>query len=193
MSCVDSKRTVGESEFTRRQLLRWGAVGSLVMALPRPAFLDAKDFLPPKRTLSLYNTHTDEHLTTVYWDEGRYCPQGLAAINHIMRDHRTGQTKTMDTSLLDLLFSIASKVKATEPFGIISGYRSPETNLLLHKKNQGVALNSLHMSGKAVDIQLPGCELSLLYSVAKDSRGGGVGYYPRSDFIHIDIGRVRYW
>jgi uncharacterized protein YcbK (DUF882 family) len=85
------------------------------------------------------------------------------------------------------------KLEAPEPFHVISGYRSPETNALLRKRNRGVAKNSLHVVGKAIDIRLPGVPLSVLRRVAVKLRGGGVGYYPRSNFIHVDIGRVRYW
>jgi uncharacterized protein YcbK (DUF882 family) len=99
----------------------------------------------------------------------------------------------IDVGLLDLVHAIAVKLKAQEPFHIISGYRSPQTNAMLLQQGRGVAKKSLHLHGKAIDLRLPGCSLSVLRRVAMDMRGGGVGYYPRPDFVHIDVGRVRYW
>jgi uncharacterized protein YcbK (DUF882 family) len=146
-----------------------------------------------KRILSLYNTHTGEALSTVYWQAGEYLEESLSGINHILRDHRTGEEISMDLSLLDLLYAIHLNVGNQKPFHIISGYRSPRTNAFLCAQHRGVVKNSLHMCGKAVDIRLPGCELSHLRRVALNLGKGGVGYYPRSDFVHVDVGRVRCW
>jgi uncharacterized protein YcbK (DUF882 family) len=110
-----------------------------------------------------------------------------------MRDHRTGETKSIDPRLLDLLYAVKKRLGATQPFHIISGYRSPKTNAILRKNAGGVARKSLHIEGKAVDIRLPDAELSALRKVTMDLRGGGVGYYPKSDFIHVDLGLLRYW
>jgi uncharacterized protein YcbK (DUF882 family) len=137
--------------------------------------------------------HTDESLTTVYYARGRYLPQGLDEIDYILRDHRNEKIKAIDPRLLDLLFTLGMKLDTQHPFHVISGYRSPETNEMLYRRNRGVARNSLHIYGKAVDVRIPGCELSLFCRAARECREGGVGYYPRSDFLHIDVGQVRYW
>jgi uncharacterized protein YcbK (DUF882 family) len=157
------------------------------------SFAELHDFWSSERSLSLYNTHTGESLRRPYWREGVYLRDAMAEINHIFRDHRTGEIKPIEPQLVDLLCAIHRKLGTWEPFHIISGYRCPSTNALLRKKNPGVAKKSLHMQGKAADIRLPGCGLSLLRRVAVDMRGGGVGYYPKSRFVHVDVGRVRYW
>ena len=168
----------------------------MAMALPVPPFAaSSEDYeeLPQERTLWFYNTHTKETLKTVYRIDGEYVPTALERINYILRDHRTNEIKPIDTRLLDLLFEISQRVEAREPFHIISGYRSPQSNQMLRKNGNGVAKKSLHLQGKAVDVRLPGCSLPVLRDTAMELQGGGVGYYPRSDFIHVDVGRVRYW
>ena len=122
-----------------------------------------------------------------------YLLEALADINNILRDHRTGEVRSIDTRLLDLLDAICKRLQSHQPFHIISGYRSAATNALLRKRGKGVARRSLHLEGKAVDIRLPGCDLSLLCHAAMSLKQGGVGYYRRSKFVHIDVGRVRYW
>lgn len=177
----------------RRHFLK----SALLAALP---FMSAGVHLPKvfacegeKRVLSFYNTHTSEALSTVYWESGEYLKPSLSKINYILRDFRTHEVISMDRGLLDLLHTIHLKVGSQEPFHIISGYRSPQTNAFLRKHNRGIAKNSLHMYGEAADIRLPGYELSQLRQVAVNLRKGGVGYYPRSDFVHVDVGRVRHW
>ena len=177
----------------RRRFLKLG----LLVTLP---FISSGLHLPKafayggqKRILSFYNTHTGEALSTLYWESGEYLKPSLSDINHILRDHRTDEVMPMDLRLLDLLHAIHLKVGTQEPFHIISGYRSARTNAFLCKQNRGVVKNSLHVYGKAVDIRLPGYELSSLRRVAVNLRAGGVGYYPRSDFVHVDVGRVRNW
>ena len=178
---------------SRRRFLRLGAFTVLSGIAPRLCFA-AKDAQKlPKRSLSFYNTYTKESLATVYWADGKYVSPALDEINYILRDHRTGDIKPICTRLLDVLCAIKVKLKAEHPFHIISGYRSPKTNALLRKKGRGVAKNSLHMSGKAVDISVPGYRLSVLRRAAIELRGGGVGYYPRSKFVHVDSGAVRFW
>jgi uncharacterized protein YcbK (DUF882 family) len=122
-----------------------------------------------------------------------YLPQALRDINHILRDHRTGEKKEIDTYLLDLLFTLQQKLESRGPFHIISGYRSRGTNSLLRMTSKGIAKNSLHTDGKAVDIRLPGYDLKRVRHAALDLQLGGVGYYPLSDFVHLDVGRVRSW
>ena len=147
----------------------------------------------PERALALRNLHTGEHVHTTYWTKQGFVPEGLAQINHVLRDHRSDEVYPIDTGLLDLLNLLADTVDASRAFEVISGYRSPVTNASLRKSGSGVARNSLHMQGKAIDIRLPGFELSQLRKAALALRSGGVGYYPKSGFIHVDTGRVRRW
>ncbi len=146
-----------------------------------------------ERKLSFYNTHTDEKVSATYWVEGQYIEDSLVDINKIMRDHRSGEVYPIDPQLLDLLHTLQETVERKDPFSIISCYRSPVTNAMLNKKSNGVAKRSLHMQGKAIDIRLPGCELKDLRKAALALKRGGVGFYPESDFIHVDTGRVRFW
>jgi uncharacterized protein YcbK (DUF882 family) len=147
-----------------------------------------------ERALTFYHTHTEETLRTVYWAQGGYLSEGLIEIDHILRDFRTGEIETIDPKLLDLLYALQHQVGSRKAFHIISGYRSPATNeMLRHTGGGGVAKKSLHMLGQAADIRLPGCQLSQLHRAAIALNRGGVGYYPRSNFIHVDTGRVRTW
>jgi len=146
-----------------------------------------------RRSLSFYNTHTGERLSVCYFKHGAYRPDAMAKINHILRDHRTGEIKAMDPALLDLLACVHRQLGCSTPFHIISGYRSPKTNAQLRKRTTGVAKFSYHMLGQAIDIRLPGCKTRQLRKVCMDLKEGGVGYYPRSDFVHIDTGAFRTW
>lgn len=176
----------------RRQFLKFGLATAGSILLPWPAFAGLSD--NKNRCLSLYNTHTGEHLRNlVYWEKGSYLEDSLKRINHLLRDHRTGEVKTIDPNLLDLISALHQRIPADSPFEIISGYRSPATNRKLRKHSKGVAKNSLHMVGRAIDIRLPGCSLVNLRKAAAALQAGGVGYYPKSNFVHVDTGRVRYW
>ncbi|HQI80053.1 MAG TPA: DUF882 domain-containing protein [Deltaproteobacteria bacterium] len=177
----------------RRDFLKAGALALAGCLFPGALYAAVKGPLGLERSLDLYNTHTGERLKTVYWSGGRYLPEALSEINSILRDHRTEETRPMDTGLLDVLHAIHHGACSGEPLHIISGYRSPITNARLRDHSSGVARNSLHMEAKAADIRLPGCNLSELRSIAMSLKAGGVGYYPGSDFIHVDVGRVRYW
>ena len=177
----------------RRSLLKAGILVVSGCIFPYAAFGALEKKLPPDRSLSLYNLHTGESLKTVYWSRGKYISEALADINYILRDHRTGEIESIDKRLLDLLYAICKRLRNQNSFKIISGYRSPSTNALLCKTSSGVAKGSLHQQGKAVDIRLPGCQLSSLRDTAIALKGGGVGFYPKSNFVHVDVGRVRYW
>ena len=145
------------------------------------------------RLLSFLNTHTGEAFADAYWENGNYLPDAMAAINHVMRDHRSGEVHEIDPRLLDQLHTLRGTVETTSPFQIISGYRSPATNAALAAASGGVATRSLHMDGRAIDIRVRGVELTRLRDAALAMSAGGVGYYASSDFIHIDTGRVRRW
>ena len=150
----------------------------------------------PERFLSLFNTHTGERLRTVYCCDGAYQIDALEAINHILRDFRANEVRAIDTNLLDLLHELGGTLETDQPFHIISGYRSPQTNLMLQARGgaqSGVASGSLHTVGKAIDLRVPGVRLEKLRAAAQALKLGGVGYYPGSNFVHVDTGRVRYW
>lgn len=145
------------------------------------------------RRLALDNLHTGEKLDIAYWENGAYVPAALAAVNHVLRDHRNNQVHVIAPHLLDLLNTLSTRLEAGPKFEVISGYRSPETNALLHAESSEVAKGSLHMVGEAIDIRMAGLDLAHLHKAALSLDMGGVGYYPDSDFVHVDIGRVRRW
>jgi uncharacterized protein YcbK (DUF882 family) len=148
------------------------------------------------RRVRFHNLHTDEKLDAVYWEQGRYVPDALHAVNQVLRDFRTGDMHMMDPALLDLLVAVSAKTETNSPFYVISGYRSPQTNAMLRDEGgagTGVAKKSLHLEGKAIDIRLGDVALSHLHNAALSLGGGGVGYYPTSDFVHMDVGAVRQW
>ena len=187
----DIMRQDREVVCSRRQFLRTGSIITASLLLPATGVARASSHR--ERTLSFYNTHTDERLKTCYWAGGDYLPEGLQEINTILRDHRTGDIHDMDLDLVDLLYLLQNQVESKQTFQIISGYRSPKTNAMLNKKSSGVARRSYHMRGMAIDIRLNGCDLKQLHKAALSLKAGGVGYYPSSDFIHVDVGRVRQW
>lgn len=145
------------------------------------------------RSLSFVHTHTGETLSCVYYQEGSYDPATLARVNHFLRDFRTGDVRAIDPGVLDILFAVRSRTGKDDPFHVISGYRSPATNAFLRSHSSGVAKHSLHMEGRAIDVRLPGFSTRKLRDIALAMRRGGVGYYPASDFVHLDTGRVRFW
>ena len=177
----------------RRDFLKLGLMvtGFMLNPLSVQAAFDSRS--KKNKTLAFYNTHTDERLHVGFCRNGNYDNGALTKINQILRDHRSGEIKAIDVNLLELLYAISIKAKPQTPFHIISGYRSPDTNKSLRKNNKGVASRSMHMQGKAIDIRIPGFSTRQLRNVARKLKGGGVGYYPKSDFVHVDTGRVRYW
>ncbi len=176
---------------TRRRLLQALGIGLPLLGGGLP--LQARALARAERRLSFHNLHTGEHLTTCYWAEGRYLASECQAIDHLLRDFRTGDIHPIDRRLLDLLYVLQRQVRGKGPFQVISGYRSPATNRMLRQRGHHVALHSMHLQGKAIDIRLPGCSLRHLHRAALALRAGGVGYYPRSNFVHVDTGRVRSW
>lgn len=175
----------------RRKIIKYSVAVTTTGALPQ--IIHANTHATSERTLTLLNLHTNESLETCYWTNGQYQPQSLSDINYLLRDHRAGETHSMDPALLDLLHVLHAKCQSNEPFHVISGYRSPKTNAKLRKNSAGVAKKSMHMQGKAIDIRLPDIELTRLRSAALELKAGGVGYYAKSNFLHIDIGRPRIW
>lgn len=145
------------------------------------------------RTLAFRHTHTGERETVTYWRDGEYQVDSLQILDRLLRDHRTGESTRMDRALLDMLYQLQQAVGASGEFEIISAYRSPKTNEMLRNKSGRVAKRSLHMQGRAIDIRLCGCDLKTLRNRAVAMEAGGVGYYPKSNFIHLDTGRFRSW
>ncbi|MEN3275083.1 MAG: hypothetical protein V7631_873 [Massilia sp.] len=166
---------------------------ALASVIGMPALAKAAQSAPGERTLRLYNTHTGESLRRVFWAEGQFIPDALQDINKLLRDHRNNKIAPIDPKLLLLVNEVSNKFGDGQQLHIISGYRSPESNAKLAARSNGVARHSMHMDGKAIDIRLPGKNLAQLHKAAMSLRGGGVGYYPDSQFVHMDTGRVRYW
>jgi uncharacterized protein YcbK (DUF882 family) len=148
---------------------------------------------PPEKAVALYNTHTGESVNAVYWFRGQYLPEAMSAVDRVLRDHRTDEIKPIDPQLLDLLHAISGELECSHPFYVISAYRSPTTNAFLRFMSRRVAEHSLHMDGKAIDLRIPGWASDAVRRVAMELRMGGVGYYPRANFVHVDVGPVRYW
>jgi uncharacterized protein YcbK (DUF882 family) len=175
----------------RRRFLRAAGLAGAALLLGRSALADlmARD----RRSLSFLNTHTGERVSGVYWADGRYLPDALACIDRVLRDHRTGDVIAVDRQLLDVLHALRLDLGTSAPFHVISCYRSPKTNGKLRAAGRAVAENSLHMQGKAMDVRLPGVALDDLHRAAVARKAGGVGYYSGPKFVHVDVGRVRYW
>ena len=179
------------SAIARRLVLaRSLAAGAALIAF-RP--LRAVAAKPAPRSLAFLNTHTGERVRCEYWCDGDYVADALREVDHVLRDHRSGDVIAIDPRLLDLLHAIRQRLDTPAAFEVISGYRSPATNAALAAQGRGVATRSLHTQGKAIDIRLPGRDLATLRAAALELAGGGVGYYPRSNFVHMDTGRVRAW
>jgi uncharacterized protein YcbK (DUF882 family) len=139
------------------------------------------------------HTHTGETLTASYFDGSAYNIACLSEVNHLLRDFRTGESHPIDPALLDILYDLQSLADRDAPFEVISGYRSPATNAMLRRSSSGVAEHSQHLLGKAIDLRLSGYSTLKLSTRARALARGGVGFYPSSDFIHVDTGAVRFW
>jgi uncharacterized protein YcbK (DUF882 family) len=172
----------------RRRFLK-GAGAALVLLPLAAAWARA----PVRRSLSFVHTHTGERLSSVYFQDGQYQVGELERINQLLRDFRTGDVHTIDTGVLDILADLRLLADHDEPYEVISGYRSPQTNAALRRRPGGVAEHSLHLQGRAIDVRLPGFPTRKLRGLALEMGRGGVGYYAESDFVHLDNGRVRYW
>lgn len=179
-----------EVDHDRRRMLR-AAAGATLGLIAAPAL--AVPSRSKEHQLAFYNTHTGESLKTVYRANGHYIAGALRDINRILRDYRTDKVAAIDPKLLDILYHLRYSVGSRSQLHIISGYRSPETNATMHEKSRGVAKKSLHMEGKAIDIRLPGTDLAQVRKAAIALKRGGVGYYPRSEFVHVDTGKIRTW
>jgi uncharacterized protein YcbK (DUF882 family) len=186
--------TLSRSLLGRRRVLGFG-LGAIALAIASP-LKGALAALPQSgtRTLGLVSTHTNEKILATYWRDGVYDKGALKDINHLLRDFRTGDVAPIDPQLLDLLVELHRRTGSRKGYQVISGYRSPKTNAMLASaSNGGVAKRSLHMDAKAIDIRLYDVALSDLRQTALGMKAGGVGYYAKSNFVHVDTGRVRQW
>lgn len=183
---------INRNPLSRRDFLRLLGVGTAaIMTAPSISLASTRK---PERVLSFYNLHTGEKVKASYWVNGRYIPSELARINHILRDYREDTQIRMDVHLLDALFQLQQKLHVPKrEIHVVSAYRSPKTNAMLREASAGVAKKSMHLEGKAIDLRIPGVDLRHVYNGAKSMQAGGVGYYAKSDFVHIDTGKVRYW
>lgn len=181
---------------SRRNFLKTTAKASVATAaltMTSTSLLAATAEQPTEKKLSLFNTHTRESLEVVYWRDGQYDEKAMTQFYLLLRDHRQNEAAVIDCKLFDQLWELQQRCGGDGVFEIISGYRSPTTNNKLRKKSSGVAKKSYHMKGRAIDIRLRGTHLKKLRRAALAMKAGGVGYYPSSDFIHLDTGPVRNW
>jgi uncharacterized protein YcbK (DUF882 family) len=176
------------SLLSRRRLLGVAAAVT-VTGLARTA--SAVSYAP--RSVSLYNTHTGEWLRTVYWADGHYIRDAVRDINWILRDHHTDEMRPMDAGVLDVLGLMREQLDTNDPFLVVSGYRSPSTNMRMYLDGEGAAKHSYHIKGMAVDLRSEARSLAQVRDAALSLQCGGVGYYPRSRFVHVDCGPIRRW
>lgn len=179
--------------FTRRALLGAFAATAVTAA---PTFSKAAGLLRGGgdiRRIRMYSGRTGERIDMVYWIEGKYIKDAVREVNHFMRDWRTDQVKSMDLRTVDIMAAAHNLLDANEPYMLLSGYRSPQTNAKLRSRSRGVAKNSLHMKGQAADLRLASRSVGQMARAAAACRAGGVGKYSRSNFVHMDCGVVRSW
>ena len=180
--------------WSRRRLLQAGGALAGVSAaglMTRPAHGQGAE--DSARRIALLNIHTGERLDIDYFREGAYVPRALSAIEDVLRDFRTGERHAIDPALIDTLVQVAHTAGVDASFSVISGYRSPRTNAMLHERSSGVAQHSLHMEGRAIDVRVGGVDCAQLAACALELKRGGVGYYRASDFVHLDTGAFRTW
>ncbi len=193
MSILKRPSYLFEAGLSRRHFLRLMAWTGLISCSSKSVLAAIEDTAPAERSISLYNPNTKDSFNGVYWRAGNPVEEAVHNINHLLRDVRTDDVKPVDMNLLDLIAAMSIELKTVEPFHVICGYRSPKTNDLLRRQNKGVAKNSFHIRGQAADIRLPGQNTDVLRKAAYKLKMGGVGYYPRRRFVHIDVGPIRYW
>ncbi|THD83108.1 DUF882 domain-containing protein [Aliigemmobacter aestuarii] len=181
------------SGMTRRGLLSAFAATAVIAA---PSYSNAFGLLRGAgdiRRIRMYSGRTGESIDTIYWIEGKYIPEVMKEINHFMRDWRTGDTVKIDTRTIDIMAAAHRLMDVSEPYMMLSGYRSPKTNAMLRSQSSGVAKNSLHLKGQAADLRLKSRSVSQMARAAASCASGGVGKYSRSNFVHMDCGPVRSW
>jgi uncharacterized protein YcbK (DUF882 family) len=182
-----------DTTFSRRALLRAFATTAAVAA---PVMANATGFLRGAgdvRRLRIYNGRAGESLDMIYWIEGDYIAPALEEINHLMRDWRTDEVHPIDIRTVDIMAAAHGLLETSEPYTLLSGYRSPETNAMLRRRSSGVARNSRHIRGEAADLRINSRSVGQIYRAARACNAGGVGRYSRSNFVHMDCGPVRTW
>lgn len=177
---------------SKRRFMQIGLAATAGLTL-RPAFALASPFAPKMKEIAFHNLHTDEKLRVTYFKNGQIDRSAMTQINHILRDFRTGDIFPMSANLIDLLHDLQARLRTDSVIEIISGYRSPKTNAMLASSSDGVARRSYHMKGLATDIRMHGVSLRQIQTAALFMRRGGVGFYPKSDFVHVDVGPIRHW
>ena len=181
----------------RREVLKFGMMAAVTGAggclMSAPALAALKMPKADSYRVTIHNAHTNESFSGVYRIGNRYLPDAFERLNVVLRDFRTNEVFPIDPRAIDILFVLQQKIGKNQPLEILSGYRSPKTNSMLRKASGGVAKNSLHMVGQAIDIRAPGYSTRRLRDQAISLKAGGVGYYSRSDFVHVDTGKVRSW
>lgn len=185
--------TNDDSRFSRRALL--GAFAATAVAAA-PTYSNAAGFLRgggDVRRIRMYSGRTGERIDTIYWIDGEYIGEAVREITLFMRDWRNGKTLDIDTRAMDVWAAAHNLLETRQPYMLLSGYRSPETNAMLRRRSSGVARNSLHMRGQAADLRLTDRSVSQMARAAAACRGGGVGRYSGSNFVHMDCGAVRSW
>lgn len=183
-----------QKQMPRRRFLKFLAASSAVaMSVPNIASASIAKQKSISRTIAFNNLHTDEKISLTYFENGRYITDALREIDNVLRDHRTDEVRSMDPNLLNYLYELQSALDTKKSIDIISGYRSPTSNKELRSKSGGVAKHSKHMLGKAIDIRIEGINPRNIRDAAISIRQGGVGYYARSQFIHLDTGSIRNW
>ena len=190
----NTSATDEQMQIQRRTLLKAGFAGVIGSMVP---FIGAGNVLASNGgstwKMSCRNSHTGESFSGVYRVGDKYLPEAFERLNYVLRDFRTGEVFPMDPHVIDILSIMHRKISTAEPYEVLSGYRSPKTNAMLGRKTRGVASNSFHMYGQAVDIRIPEYSTKRIRNIAKSLSAGGVGYYPRSNFVHVDTGDVRSW
>lgn len=178
---------------TRRAIL--GAFAATTVAAA-PTYSNAFGLLRGAgdiRRIRMYSGRTGESIDTIYWIEGEYIKDAMKEITLFMRDWRNNKVMNIDSRTIDIMTAAHNLMDVSEPYMLLSGYRSPETNAMLRARSSGVAKNSLHMKGQAADLRLESRTVSQMARAAAACRAGGVGRYSRSDFVHMDCGTVRTW
>jgi uncharacterized protein YcbK (DUF882 family) len=175
----------------RRRFLTLLGAAALSSTFAAPALATPR--APSRRSLAFHHVHTGEKLDVVYWADGKYQAGAMRHINWLLRDYRTDEVHAIDRRLLDLLARMRRQLHSNEPIMVVSAYRSPQTNAMLEATTEGVAHHSYHMKGQAIDFCVPGRSLSSVRRLALSMKAGGVGYYPHSHFVHVDVGPVRMW
>ena len=184
---------ISSSGMTRRALLGAFAATALTAA---PTYSNAAGFLRGGgdiRRIRMYSGRTGERIDMIYWIDGDYIKDAVKEVHYFMRDWRTDQVKGIDLRTIDIMTAAHNLMDVSEPYMLLSGYRSPETNAMLRSRSRGVAKNSLHMKGQAADLRLSSRSVSQMARAASACRAGGVGRYSRSNFVHMDCGEVRTW